>query len=237
LDALVRQGFLRDEKHAFVRVGKTNYLKQLHPSDVNYLTQVKGEYGKMSGTALMRYTYLLHPFYAINSIKAVEMLSSSEIKKVNQARPIGTTTILYTIGYEGNSLESYLVRLISNDVKVLVDVRNNPLSMKFGFSKNQLKKVCENLKIVYVHFPEVGIQSARRKELNTQEDYDDLFQLYRRIDLPKTYGTQDRILQLLIKHKRIALTCFEADVCQCHRKHLAESIAKLPGFKYEVLHI
>jgi len=52
---------------------------------------------------------------------------------------------LFTIGYEGISLEEYFNRLIKNDVKVLVDVRNNPLSMKFGFSKTQLKRFCEKL--------------------------------------------------------------------------------------------
>jgi uncharacterized protein (DUF488 family) len=46
-----------------------------------------------------------------------------------------------------------------------------------------------------------------------------------------------RILDLLKKHQRIALTCFEANICQCHRKHLAEAIANLPEFDYELKHI
>jgi uncharacterized protein (DUF488 family) len=42
----------------------------------------------------------------------------------------------------------------------------------------------------------------------------------------------------LLKHgKRIALTCFEANVNQCHRKHLAEAISFLPEFNYELKHI
>ena len=89
--------------------------------------------------------------------------------------PKGTKTIMFTIGYEGISLEEYLVRLIKNDVKVLVDVRNNPLSMKYGFSKSQLKKYCASLGIKYAHFPEVGIQSDQRQELNSQNDYNKLF--------------------------------------------------------------
>ncbi|MGH2622634.1 MAG: hypothetical protein ACRDE7_03125, partial [Sphingobacterium sp.] len=36
---------------------------------------------------------------------------------------------------------------------------------------------------------------------------------------------------------RIALTCFESDICQCHRKPLAESISNLPDFKFELMHI
>jgi len=145
--------------------------------------------------------------------------------------------VLFTIGYEGISLEEYLVRLLKNDVKVLVDVRNNPLSMKYGFSKSQLKKYCASLGIEYVHIPEVGIQSDQRQELNTQSDYDKLFADYRKNNLPKTRPYQNEILKLLEQYKRIALTCFEANICQCHRKHLAEAVETLPAFDYEVKHI
>jgi hypothetical protein len=31
------------------------------------------------------------------------------------------------------------------------------------------------------------------------------------------------------------LTCFEANICQCHRKHLAEAIIQLPQWKYELI--
>ena len=48
---------------------------------------------------------------------------------------------------------------------------------------------------------------------------------------------QEQILNLLQKNKRVALTCFEANICQCHRKHLAESIVSLPDWNYELKHI
>jgi uncharacterized protein (DUF488 family) len=119
----------------------------------------------------------------------------------------------------------------------LVDVRNNPLSMKFGFSKSQLSKYCTSLGIQYVHFPELGIPSEYRQELNTQSDYEKLFESYRLKYLPNTTQSQIEVLNLLKQHKRIVLTCFEADVSKCHRNHLAEAVEKLPGFTYEVKHI
>ena len=109
--------------------------------------------------------------------------------------------------------------------------------MKYGFSKSQLKKYCESLGIKYLHFPELGIQSAQRQELNSQTDYDKLFTVYCKNNLSKTTNTQFEILNLLKQHKRIALTCFEANIFQCHRKYLAEAIEKLPEFNYEVKHI
>nr|MCU0423879.1 DUF488 domain-containing protein [Bacteroidia bacterium] len=84
---------------------------------------------------------------------------------------------------------------------------------------------------------EVGIQGDQRRELNTQSDYNKLFAVYRKNNLTKTTTHQQEILSLLKQHKRIALTCFEANICQCHRKHLAEAIETLPDFNYEVKHI
>lgn len=191
----------------------------------------------MDSTALMKHTYRNFPYWAINSIKAPSILSKEELDKVEKHKASSNQTILYTIGYEGGSLEDYLNRLLRNDVKVLIDVRNNPLSMKFGFSKSLLKRYCESLDIIYMHFPEVGIVSDKRQALNTQADYDRLFADYCENDIPKTIDIQLDILNILRKYKRIALTCFEANYCQCHRSHLANAIKTLPGFEYEVKHI
>lgn len=230
LSAMTTRGMVADNDTHFSRNDQTYYFKQLKPHDKKFLLEVKNDYGKMSADALMKHTYLNFPFYAINSVKAATLLSKTELDKVKATKPRSNQTVLFTIGYEGISLEEYLVRLLKNDVKVLVDVRNNPLSMKYGFSKSQLKRYCESLGIQYVHFPEVGIQSEQRQELNSQSDYDKLFSVYRKNNLSKTTKTQNEILDLLKLHKRIALTCFEANICQCHRKHLAEAIEMLPSF-------
>jgi uncharacterized protein (DUF488 family) len=237
LTAMVNKEILSESKSHYTKVDTTDYLNILKETDRKLLQEIKSNYGKMTTDALMKYTYLYFPYWAINSKKAKEILSTEQFEKVNNSRPKGDKTVLFTIGYEGISLEEYLNRLLKNDVKILVDVRSNPLSMKYGFSKSQLQRYCENLGIRYVHFPEVGIQSEQRQELNTQADYDKLFAIYRQSYLTKTTVLQEKILNLLKENKRIALTCFEANINQCHRKHLAEAIESLPSFEYEVKHI
>ncbi len=106
-----------------------------------------------------------------------------------------------------------------------------------GFSKSLLKRFCESIGVQYMHFPEVGIASDQRQALNCQEDYNKLFAVYKNNNLTKTTQTQSAIFDILKSNKRIALTCFEADICQCHRKLLAEAIAALPGFDFELKHI
>jgi uncharacterized protein (DUF488 family) len=237
LSAMVKHGQLSEDQTSFTKIGSVDYVKTLNDEDKKILTDIKNTYGRLSTNALMKLVYLNHQYYAINSVKAKEILNEEQYGKVLKAKPKNNNTILYTIGYEGISLEEYLNRLIKNDVKVLVDVRKNALSMKFGFSKTQLKTFCASLNIEYIHIPEVGIQSDQRQELRTQTDYDNLFDIYKKQNLKNTTSQQNQILNLLKKNKRIALTCFEANICQCHRKHLAEAIETLPEFNYEVDHI
>jgi hypothetical protein len=237
LTTMVRKGFLADDNDGLAKIDKISYLKSIKEEDKKYLFEIEKMYGGLDGNALMKYTYINYPYFAINSIKAKELLSAADFTKVNDTRPKSDKTILFTIGYEGISLEEYLNRLIKNNVQVLVDVRKNPLSMKYGFSKSLLKRFCESIGVQYVHFPEVGIASDQRQELNCQNDYDQLFKVYKIDNLTKTTPAQSAIFDILKSNKRIALTCFESNICQCHRKPLAEAIAALPGFDFELKHI
>lgn len=237
LTAMVRHGQLLEDKYSFTKIDVTDYVKMLNEKDKKILIYLKKSYSNLDSDSLIKLTYLNYPYYAINSIITSKYLDTEQKSKILEAKPINETTTLFTIGYEGISLEEYLNRLIKNDIKLLIDVRNNPLSMKFGFSKTQLKNFCLSLNIEYLHVPEVGIQSDQRQQLKTQEDYDSLFEIYKSKNLKETLKQQEQILSLLKVKKRIALTCFEANICQCHRKHLAEAIIKLPTWKYELKHI
>jgi uncharacterized protein (DUF488 family) len=225
------------QDNCWIKTDSEKYLQSLKERDRQAIRYIKQFYGSKTADELIKITYTKYPYFAVNSIVAKEKLSNDEYQKVLDARPKSDKTILYTIGYEGVSLEEYLNKLIINDIKVLCDVRKNPLSMKYGFSKAQLQKACEGVGIKYEHIPEFGIESDKRQELNTQADYDKLFAVYRNEILPQTIAAQQRLLTLLKEKERIALTCFEANINQCHRKHLAEAIVKLPDFDYELKHI
>ena len=237
INTLVQKNILNENNNHIALSEPSDYFYQLKQADKYLLQQIKSQFGAMSNDDLIHYTYVNYPYWATKSTIAKKVLSTDEYEKILQVTPKSDKTVLFTLGYEGISLEEYLNRLISNDVKVLIDVRRNPLSMKYGFSKSQLQRYCKNLDIGYVHLPEVGIESEQRQELNSQSDYDKLFDAYRENNLPKTLATQKQIFDLLKQKERIALTCFEADINQCHRKHLAEAITCLPEFNYELKHI
>jgi uncharacterized protein (DUF488 family) len=214
-----------------------DYVAAIKEKDRTVLNKLYLLHKSKDYSDLIRYTYRNYPYFAIHSEIADQYLTKEEVVQVKQHKPVGRDTVLFTIGYEGITLEEYLNKLIAKDVRVLVDVRNNPMSMKYGFTKSQLLNACASVGLQYVHFPEVGIVSEQRQELNKQDDYDILFEKYRRDTLPKTISTQEKILHLLQEKHRIALTCFEANICQCHRKHLAEAIVRLPDWNYELIHL
>ncbi|MEP6804765.1 MAG: DUF488 domain-containing protein [Flavobacterium sp.] len=237
LVTMVKKGNLSENENSYLKTSNEDYLKILKKEDALLLTEVVNSYGSMSNNSLIKHTYVNFPYYAINSTIAENLLTKVQLERVTKEKIKSTETILFTIGYEGVSLENYLNKLVKNDIHLLVDVRKNPLSMKFGFSKSLLKRYCESLGITYLHFPEVGIHSDQRQELNNQSDYDALFEIYKTTTLVHSKVQQKEILDLLIQYKRIALTCFEENICQCHRKPLAESIKNFPTFEYVIKHI
>tara|TARA_R110000868_G_scaffold410732_2_gene700045 strand:- start:1067 stop:1954 length:888 start_codon:yes stop_codon:yes gene_type:complete len=237
LNTLKKYGIVTETSKSWKKLDSTNYLTQLDKEDKKIISDFAIIYKGKTSDDLIDITYKRYPYYAINSIIADKYLSNEELENLNKYRSFDDEIILFTIGYQGISLEYYLNKLIKNNIKVLCDVRKNALSMKYGFSKSQLKNACEGVGIKYIHIPEVGINSDKRQELNSQNDYDKLFLEYISNNLSLTKNYQKEIFNLLIENKRIALTCFEADNCQCHRTHLAEAISDFNEFEYEVEHL
>jgi uncharacterized protein (DUF488 family) len=127
-------------------------------------------------------------------------------------------TGIITLGYEGRKIDQFLDILQGNNISTLIDVRNNPFSMKPGFSKNQLATELKTIGVTYLHLPELGIESHRRKNL-TKDGLHSLFQSYEReLDSKENYLI--RIKELAQKEK-VALMCFEARETDCHRGVIA----------------
>lgn len=147
---------------------------------------------------------------------------------------------LFTIGYEGISINTYINKLLQNHISTIVDIRKNAYSNKFGFSKKEFIYCLEKAVIKYIHIPELGIESEKRQELKTAKSsnpggYDlfsngvrnienKLFDDYKN-NLPSKQKHIDKLLQILEQDKLIAITCFEADYKCCHRHVLAESLS------------
>ncbi|MEO8548431.1 MAG: DUF488 domain-containing protein [Kofleriaceae bacterium] len=139
-----------------------------------------------------------------------------------------TSATLATIGYEGKSLERYLNDLTGASITLLCDVRRNPLSRKYGFSKTTLANGCEAVGLRYTHLPELGIASEERRDVKSQADRDALFATYTR-GLQTRRETIAKIIHGIEEGERVALTCFELLPEDCHRHCLAELLERELG--------
>jgi uncharacterized protein (DUF488 family) len=206
---------------------KISYAGYASSSLFDYSASLFKSIDSLRGSKLIKKVYTTHPYYAINSTIASEMLDDDEMETVNNARAQlkQESQVLFNIGYEGLSVEVYINTLIQNDVRLLCDVRNNPLSRKFGFSKNNLGHFLKNVGIEYVHIPELGIISDKRKSLETKADYDTLFGEYAET-LPSKKRYLDDVYTLIQTKKRIALACFEHDPQFCHRHVIRDNLVQ-----------
>jgi len=203
------------------------------------LTAFARKHDGLRGDALVADTYRRYPYYATRSEIAARVLhgDAAALRRIEASRPAKASAKLSTIGYEGRSLERYLNKLLGAGVTLLCDVRRNPLSRKYGFSKGTLSKGCEGVGLRYEHLPELGIASDERRGLETQADYDALFARYERESLPRQTAALVRIEAWLGAGERVALTCYEELPHQCHRHCVAEALVRRLGAGVEALHL
>ena len=232
ISTMQKYGYVDYDDNSIWLLTKDDYINTLNMFDQCYLRQVMSEFGKMEQTELIRYTYQHYPYYAMKSHIAKSIMTKEEIDSIYKQQKKYDSSMLFTIGYEGLSLEAYINKLIINDIRLLCDVRKNAYSQKYGFSKAQLETACRGVDIKYVHVPQLGINSDQRQDLRSQKDYDILFDIYERTTLKENADALNYVRGLIDSEKRVALTCFEKDPKQCHRSRVAKALMALPNKDY-----
>ena len=223
---LISQGRLLDKPNWRLADPTLSYWRILSKHEQNGLNAYVEQHGELTGKRLIRHVYTNYPYFATRSEIAKKYLSDAEFEQIVAARPKKRRkSVFFTIGYEGQSIESYLNRLIENDVRLLVDVRKNPLSRKYGFSKGVLSSLCDAFGITYCHFSSLGIPSEQRQNLDAQDDYERLFEQYERDVLAEESDSIQQLVELVAEYKRLAITCFEREHTQCHRDRVAKAVA------------
>jgi hypothetical protein len=196
------------------------------------------ERAKLRGNALIAEQYRRYPYFASRSEIVGKLGLEPEAQaRISAAQPPRAEPGLLTIGYEGKSLERYLNQLLQAGATLLCDVRRNPLSRKYGFSKSTLSKACAGVGIRYEHLPSLGIDSEERRDLKTQADYDALFVEYERKSLPQQREALAAIHGWVKSGQRVALTCFELHPHQCHRHCVAEALENIAGKTLVPVHL
>ena len=150
---------LQEKKLLSTSDTSVSYIKgncALPPKIMMTLNHYLRDTNKMDERELIDHIYIKYPEYTI----------FSEIEK--KMEYLRDRTGIFTIGYEGLSIDEFLMKLIQEKIHVLADVRKNPWSMKFGYKKFTLNSFCKNIGIEYINYPSLGISGAHRKNLKSK---------------------------------------------------------------------
>jgi uncharacterized protein (DUF488 family) len=142
---------------------------------------------------------------------------------------------LFTIGYEGINIKTFIANLHDNNIEYIIDVRALPLSRKPGFSKTKLAQKLQSADIRYIHLGELGTPKDIREELKATRDYSTFFK-----KMEKYLTDKQEAIEIAYNHamnKTCCLMCFEKLAAQCHRKIIAEKIKATNGNGLQIKHI
>lgn len=178
-------------------------------------------YQHTSSEALMRDVYRRYPWFAQNTERPD--LAPQRPKKRGPASPA-----VYTVGYERRSVDAFLNGLIENGIRMVIDVRANPISRKYGFAGGTLARLVRALGVGYVHHPKLGIPSSHRRAAEAEDNFPRLFRYYERRIL-STADEDIGTVAEVVRSRPAALLCREAAAADCHRSRLAAKIAGMTG--------
>ena len=142
---------------------------------------------------------------------------------------------LFTVGYEGRDIKTFLYDLRSNAIDCVLDIRQLPLSRKPGFSKRQLAQRLNRAKIQYVHLPDLGTPKPLREHLKSTGNYSTFF---KKMDNHLT-NKKDSInaAYSYVTNHTCCLMCFERLAAACHRKLVARRIKVRDGNGLQIRNI
>lgn len=130
---------------------------------------------------------------------------------------------IFTIGYEGATVDEVIAALQKADVTRLVDVRAVPLSRRPGFSKNVLAAHLENADISYTLLKPLGTPPEGR-EAARKGNVKRLREIYLgQLETPEAMAATGELLGLAAEEP-CCLLCWERNPAECHRSILIEEL-------------
>lgn len=145
------------------------------------------------------------------------------------------TFTLFTVGYQGHSIETFTDLIMAYGISHIIDVRQRPFSRKPDFNKKRLTAHLAAVGIEYTHLVELGTPKPLRDEIRYTHDYPAFFAA-----MDTLVAAQPAAVQTALDIARIqpaALLCFEANYAECHRLSVAQAIQRLAGAQCLLEHL
>ena len=135
------------------------------------------------------------------------------------------TPRLATIGYEGKTQAQMIAELKAAGVALVVDVRAVAASRRPGFSKTILAASLAEAGVGYEHLRGLGTPKAGRDAARAGRT-DEMREIFSAHLAEPAAQVQLARAIALARARPIALLCYEAQACDCHRAVVAERICE-----------
>ncbi len=146
---------------------------------------------------------------------------------------MGQSDTLFTLGYQAHTARTMLQVLRKYGIKLVVDVRRNPISRKPGFSKTRLASFLSQKGIEYLHYPCFGTPRHIRERYCKQGQIAVALRLYE-----KYLQRREKCIKSFLKDvssRQFCLICFESDHNFCHRSVIANKLTEI--MKCQAIHL
>jgi uncharacterized protein (DUF488 family) len=159
-------------------------------------------------------------FFTVGAVAEALEVSLDELFRETKVAPG-----LWSAGYEGRDIDSFVASLLDSRIDVVADVRLTPISRKKGFSKTRLGQALAEADIEYTHLRGLGNPKDNRAPF-----WDGRLDVGRArfrgvLRSEAAQSDLDRLAQHA-RQSRVAVLCFEKDESRCHRQVVLETVRK-----------
>lgn len=232
LNALAGRGLLSLDQERLALRSPTKdepcgWADALPVDDRTLASSVVRRFGRMPTGDLLRHVYEAHRWFAVKTERP------DWLRGRGPKAPVAALAV-YTVGYEGRSVDAFFDHLLRRGIRAIADVRANPVSRKYGLARSSMSRIAKDLGIEYEHLPALGIPPAARKGLDQTVSREQVFESYVRDVLGRRREEIGHLAGLVAK-RPTALVCVEADPAMCHRSRLADRVGEAAGLRVEHL--
>lgn len=130
--------------------------------------------------------------------------------------------IIFTIGYEGQTLEQFIQRLGAHRVGVVVDIREAPVSKRHGFTKRELQAKLKAAGVGYIMKREWGNPKRKAGGVDERRDPRGAMTAYTEYLAPHIVDAAAFVQDIM--PRRPAFLCYEAEPFHCHRSRFTSLV-------------
>jgi len=163
------------------------------------------------------------------------------VKQAEEALVEFLNDTIYTIGYEGRSIDEFIDLLKKHEIKVVVDVRHETEFVKPAFSEESLKTHLKYHDIMYVKLDSLGVPKIVREPYIERKLSFECFRQWYLWWVEKNRGEWEDTMRKIKKIGTITIMCAERypkprgeQRHYCHRDILAEYLIQQGFFEKRV---